>query len=74
MSPQAFCRLVGHLHRLGPRATAEFLDKLGARYLIRTGIEQQLEDYGRLNPKTLAAIGGDRFPPPAIHLVRDDQR
>jgi hypothetical protein len=46
-----FRRTVARLHRLGPRATAELLSELGARYLIRTPIKQLLDAYlTRLDP------------------------
>jgi len=59
-----------HLHRLGVRALFEFLDELGREYLVADAIERKLAEYGHLDPKTLRAVGGDRFPPRPLHLVR----
>jgi dihydroxyacid dehydratase/phosphogluconate dehydratase len=56
-------RGVEHLHRLGPRATAEFLtevaDHIGGMPAI---IGTLLEYERRLSPDLLRVVGGDRFP------------
>jgi hypothetical protein len=69
-----FWWLSRQVHALGPRVVAELLAELGARYLIRTPIEALLERYAALDPAALAAVGGDRMPPPPIHLVREDRK
>ena len=51
----AFRDAVERLHRLGPRALAELLVELAAD-------DATLLRYARLDPRTLAAIGGDRWP------------
>ena len=56
----AFHLHVDHLHRLGPRAIAEFLAEVGERHLCRTWIEDRLADYARIDPRTLATLGGWR--------------
>jgi hypothetical protein len=68
-----FRRLAGELHRLGERATVEFLLEVGGQHsLVRTAIETRLSDYvDRLDPETLAALGADDLHPP-LHLVPDD--
>ena len=64
-----FRHRVQHLHRLGPRVTAEFLAELGAERSIQTVIDQKLGTYAELDPETLGAAGGDQFPPAPIHGV-----
>jgi hypothetical protein len=64
-------RQVEHLHELGPRAMAEFLDELARRYDIADAIRDLLADYGRLSPDELGVTGGDRFAPaPARRVSR----
>ena len=59
-----FQRGVEHLHRLGPRATAEFLVETADRIGGLPAMLRILAEYeGRLTPDVLAATGGDRFPP-----------
>ena len=65
-----FRRQVEHLHRLGPRATAELLAEIGAERGITTIIDRKLERYAELEPETLEAAGGDRFWPAPVHEVR----
>jgi hypothetical protein len=65
--------LVDRLYALGPRAVGELLAELAGEHLIRVPIERKLERYAAaLDPAILRAIGGDRFPPPPIHLVGKD--
>ena len=59
-----FCRLVDHLHRLGPRPVAECLLQLaGNDDDGRTALVVLLERYGQLDAGVVQAVGGDRFPP-----------
>jgi hypothetical protein len=55
-------RLVIHLHALGPRVLAEFLDALAAEHGIGAEIAQQLKDYRNLSPDEVTITGADRFP------------
>ena len=55
-------RLVSHLHGLGPRPLAEFLDALAIENGIGAAIIAKLAEYGRLSPSIVAAVGGDMFP------------
>jgi len=65
-----FERQVLHLHRLGPRAVAELLIEI-AHCTDQSGvIADHLQAYARLDPAVLRAIGGDKFPPMALELVR----
>lgn len=67
---RAFDRQVEALHRLGPRAVAEFLREIGARGMRWALIEQLLARYARLDPAVVRAVGGDRFPPPPPPRLR----
>ena len=56
--------LVGHLHALGVRPTAELLiEHVGNDEQARNTLLLLLEKYGRLSPAVVQAVGGDRFPP-----------
>ena len=48
-----------HLHRLGPRATAELLLELGSADQVLAALDR----YRRVTPALLRAVGGDRFAP-----------
>ena len=66
-----FQRLVGHLHRLGPRPVAELLTELvGTDEQARSDVLHLLEKYGGLDPALVRALGGSGFPAPPIHEVR----
>jgi hypothetical protein len=53
-----------HLHRLGPRATAELLTEVAYRIGGLPCIVDLLGEYQhRVTPEMLRAVGGDRFPP-----------
>jgi hypothetical protein len=59
-----------HLHRLGPRATAELLAEVDHRIGGMACIINLLTEYEqRLSPRLLRAAGGDRFPPRQLHSV-----
>ena len=59
----------GHLHALGPRATAMLLATLAERTGGAPGMLGLLAEYERLTPHMVRAIGADRFPHPPLHLV-----
>lgn len=63
-----------HLHRLGPRATAEFLSELACRIGGAPAIMALLTEYGRVSPGMVRAAGGDRFPPRVLHVVPREVR
>ena len=65
-----FERQVEHLHRLGPRAVAEFLIEIARGTGQSSFIMDRLQAYARLDPEILRAVGGDRFPPMPLGLVR----
>jgi hypothetical protein len=59
-----------HLHRLGPRATAEFLGDVADQIGGMPAIVALLAEYERrLSPAMLRATGGDRFPPRRLRAV-----
>ena len=65
MSPAQRLQLergVQHLHCLGPRATAELLIELVDPVGETEHLLGKLDQYRRLSPDILRALGGDRFP------------
>ena len=55
-------RQVLHLHRLGPRAVAEFLTEIGKQADCAPAIFDLLTEYqDRLTPELIRQAGGDRF-------------
>jgi hypothetical protein len=54
--------LAGRLHDLGPRPLFEFLREIEAG----ANLHERLERYASLPADFIAALGGDRFPPPKI--------
>ncbi len=67
---QRFERMVERLHRLGPRPTAELLNEI-MRYTGQSKfIADRLQAYAALDPEIVRAVGGDRFPPMPLEVVR----
>ena len=64
-----FRRQVEHLHRLGPRATAELLAEIGVERSIMTIIDRKLATYAGLDPAAVEAIGGGDFWPAPLREV-----
>jgi hypothetical protein len=62
-------RGVEHLHKLGPRPTAELLADVAAKIGGLPCILSTLEEYKRLSPRQLRLAGGDRFPPRPLRAV-----
>lgn len=65
-APSALLRLrrgSEHLHDLGARATFEYLLEVGQACECTDQIVALLDEWRRLDPETLRALGGDRFPP-----------
>ena len=60
-------RLVSHLHHLGPRPLAEFLNALSVEHGIGAEIAAKLEDYRNIDPVSLRTFGGDRFAAAPLH-------
>jgi hypothetical protein len=64
-----------HLHGLGPRALAEFLNELGGRIGGRPCIAGLLAEWeGRLTPRMVRAAGGDCPPPTPTRMVLREAR
>ena len=62
-----------HLHRLGARATSEFLAELAATIGGQPAIFRLLAEYqNRLSPDLLRAAGGHRMPPHRPRAVPPD--
>jgi hypothetical protein len=53
--------LVSHLHQLGDRALAGFLDDLSCEVGCAASIERLLAKYRGLDRETLTSLGVDRF-------------
>ncbi len=64
-----FRRQVEHLHRLGPRVTAELLAEIGAERSITTIIDEKLKKYASLDPKALEVTGGNDFWQPPLREI-----
>ena len=59
-----------HLHRLGARATAEFLAEIARTIGGTPCILQHLAEYERrLTPAMVQAAGADRFPPRPLRVA-----
>jgi hypothetical protein len=63
-------RQVERVHALGPRATGELLVEIGEQRSCRTFIDQRLEGYADLDPETVKALDGDKFPRPPLYRVK----
>jgi hypothetical protein len=60
-----------HLHRLGPRAVAEFIAELARAHGIEAAALDRLEAWRAwpVTPAQLRRLGADRCPIPSLHLV-----
>ena len=65
-----FRHQVIHLHKQGPRATAELLAEIGAEFGVQTPIDQKLAAFAELGPDSLDAAGGDKFWPAPVRDIR----
>ncbi len=65
----ALRRMVERIHGLGARTIYELLVEIGEQRLCRTYLEQRVRHYAEIDPKHLAALGGDRFPRPPLYKV-----
>ena len=67
---QRFERQIMHVHALGPRVFAEMLDEIA----VATGrpdiVADRVEAYSRLDPEAVRFVGGDKFPPMPLGVVR----
>ena len=66
-------RAIEHLHRLGPRASAEaWVEVLEKEGVVDPGVLDRLLRWHRLDPATVRAIGGDKFSDRKPRLVPDE--
>ena len=63
-------RQIEHIHSLGPRMLAEMLAEV-ARDTGRPDIDaDRVEEYAQLDPDLLRFLGGDRFAPNVVGVVK----
>jgi hypothetical protein len=67
-------RLVEHLHKLGPRALAEFLAELAAHPRDLQGTVSLLRSYAEISGDVLRTLNADRFPRRALRPVPAERR
>ena len=65
-----FERQIARVHALGPRPLAELLAEIAAVTGQPAIVADRLQTYARLDPEIVRAVGGDRFPPMLLGLVR----
>ncbi len=63
-------RMIEHIHSLGPRPLAEMLAEIAAATGQHVRVVDLVEEYAALDPAVLRAVGGDRFPPIPLEVVR----
>ncbi len=65
-----FERMVERVHNLGPRPLAELLIEIARRTGQSIFIADQLQAYAALDPEIVRFVGGDKFPPMPLGVVR----
>ncbi len=65
-----FERMIERLHRLGPRVFGELLAEIAAAAGQHVRVVDLVEEYAALDPAVLRAVGGDKFPPNVLEVVR----
>ncbi len=65
-----FERQIEHVHALGPRVFAELLGEIATATGQPALIADRLQAYAALDPALVHVIGGDKFPPMPLELVR----
>ena len=63
-------RMIERVHALGPRPLAELLAEIAAVTGQHVRVVDLVEEYVALDPAVLRAVGGDRFPPNVLEVVR----
>ncbi len=63
-------RMIEHLHSLGVRALAELLDEIAAATGQPAIVADRIEAFAKLDPEVLRFLGGDRFTPNLVEVVR----
>jgi hypothetical protein len=65
-----FDRYAAKLHRLGPRATAEFLSEIGQEHGIARAVLSRAETWtGQLTTEMVRAAGAGCFPPRPLRCL-----
>ena len=67
---QRLDRLIERVHLLGPRALAELLAEIATATGEPGLIADRVEAYAGLDPEIVRFVGGDRFPPMPLELVK----
>ncbi len=62
--------LVERVHALGVRPLAELLVEIATATGQSSFIAHRLEEYARLDPEIVRALGADSFPPMPLQVVR----
>ena len=65
-----FERQIEHVHALGPRVFAELLGDIARRTGQSSFIAGRVAAYAALDPEFVRFIGGDKFPPSVLGVVR----
>jgi hypothetical protein len=65
-----FEHLVERVHTLGPRPIGELLAEIATATGEHALIADLVEAYAALDPEIVRAVGGDRFPPMPLEVVR----
>ena len=63
-------RMIEHIHSLGVRALAEMLDEIAHRTGQPAVVADRIEAFAKLDPDLLRFLGGDKFPPMPLEVVR----
>ncbi len=63
-------RQIERVHSLGPRAVAELLAEIAAATGQHVRVVDLVEEYARLDPELIRAVGADNFPPMPLGVVR----
>jgi hypothetical protein len=66
--------LARRIHALGPRVLYELFAELDRYHDLGADLDRRLEHYAALDPDLLAAVGGDRFPPPPMRAIAGGRR
>ncbi len=70
LSGPRFQRQIVHVHALGPRVFAELLGEIATATGQPALIAGRVAAYAALDPALVRFIGGDKFPPSVLGVVR----
>ena len=63
-------RLIERVHALGPRPLAEMLAEIAVATGQHVRVVDLVEEYAQLDPAVLRFLGGDKFPPNVVEVVK----